>query len=188
MSQREDAWQLLTDWVESPSLRKHMLCVEAAMRVYAKKYQADEDLWGITGLLHDLDYERYPNPDPIAKTGHPFEGVKVLRESEYSEEMIEAILGHATYSGVPRETRMAKCLFAVDELCGFLVAIAYMRPDKLLGITPETVTKYLKKKKFAEKVSREEIAKGSMDLGISEEEHFQTVISALQSISDKIGF
>ncbi len=188
MPQREDAWQLLTDWVESPSLRKHMLCVEAAMRAYALKYQGDEDLWGITGLLHDLDYEKYPNPDPIMKTGHPFEAVKVLREQGYPEEMVEAVLGHATYSGVSRETQMAKCLFAVDELCGFLVAIAYMRPDKLSGITPETVTKYLKKKKFAEKVSREEIARGTMELGISEEEHFKTVISALQNISDKIGF
>ncbi len=102
--------------------------------------------------------------------------------------MIEAILGHATYSGVPRETQLAKCLFAVDELCGFLVAIAYMRPDKLSGITPETVTKYLRKKKFAEKVSREEIARGTIELGLSEEEHFKTVISALQNISDKIGF
>ncbi|HEY4526194.1 MAG TPA: HD domain-containing protein [Candidatus Paceibacterota bacterium] len=188
MPSREDAWETVAEWVVSPSLRKHMLCVESAMREYAQKYNEDEDLWGITGLLHDFDYERYPEPNASAKTGHPFEGVKILREKGYPEEALEAVLGHATYSGVPRETRMAKCLFAVDELCGFVVAVAYMRPDKLAGITPEVVRKYLAKKKFAERVNRAEIAQGILELGVSEEEHFQTVISALQKISDKIGF
>ncbi len=187
MHSREEAWSLLTEWVQSESLRRHMLCVEAAMRAYAEKYGADPEEWGLAGLLHDLDYEKYPSPDPAAKTGHPFEAVKLLREKNYPEEILEAILGHATYSGTPRRTQMAKCLFAVDELCGFLVAMAYMRPDKLNGITPDTVRKYLKKKKFAEKVSREEIAQGIAELGISEDEHFNLVAGALQGIMGELG-
>lgn len=187
MPSRAEAWNLLTEWVQSESLRRHMLCVEAAMRVYAEKYGGDREEWGLAGLLHDLDYEKYPNPDPAAKTGHPFEAVKLLKEKKYSEEILEAILGHATYSGTPRASQMAKCLFAVDELCGFLVAIAYMRPDKLAGITPDAVRKYLKKKKFAEKVSREEIAQGVAELGVSEDEHFSLVAGALRSIAGELG-
>ncbi len=187
MPSRSEAWDLLTEWVQSESLRRHMLCVEAAMRAYANKYGGDPEEWGLTGLLHDLDYEKYPQPDPMARTGHPFEAIKLLREKGYPESVLEAILGHATYSGAPRTSQMAKCLFAVDELCGFIVAIGYMRPDKLQGITPDTVRKYLKKKKFAEKVSREEIAQGVAELGLPEEEHFVLVIGALQGIAGEIG-
>ncbi|MFH0890669.1 MAG: HDIG domain-containing metalloprotein [Candidatus Liptonbacteria bacterium] len=188
MPNREDAWQLLMEWVVSPNLRKHMLCVEAAMREYAKKYDENQELWGITGLLHDFDYEKYPVPDPIAKTGHPFEGVKVLKEMGYPPEIASAILGHAVYAGVPRDSLMAKCLFAVDELCGFLMAIAYMRPDKLAGITPEVVKKYLKREKFAEKVNRAEIAQGIKELEVGEDKHYELVIKALQDISQELGF
>lgn len=185
---REEAWQLLTEWVGSESLRRHMLAVEAAMRAYSQKYGGDREIWSLTGLLHDFDYERYPTPDPVQKTGHPFHGVKLLREKGYPEEIIQAILGHALYSGVPRETPMAKCLFACDELCGFIVAIGRMRPDGLKSVTPDVVRKYLKRQKFAEKVSREEIAQGIAELGVPEDEHYATVIRALQEIAGELGF
>ena len=203
---REDAWKLLQEYVKSESLVRHCLTVEAAMRAYAVKYGGDPEMWGMAGLLHDFDYEKFPHPDPVQKTGHPFEGVKVLKEKGYPEEIIQAILGHAMYSGTPRETMMAKCLFACDELCGFIVAVARMRPDNLAGITPDTVRKYLKKKKFAEKVSREEIRQGVEELpasppassslggelqrgeGIPEDEHITLVIKALQGISKELGF
>ncbi|KKW45709.1 MAG: HAD family hydrolase [Candidatus Liptonbacteria bacterium RIFCSPLOWO2_01_FULL_56_20] len=185
---RDEAWRLLTEYVASEGLHKHSLAVEAAMRAYARKYGEDEELWGIAGLLHDFDYEKYPHPDPAAKTGHPFEGVRVLRERGYPEEIIQAILGHAVYSGVPRHTTIAKCLFAVDELCGFLTAIAYVRPEHLNGLTPEKVEEYLKKKRFAEKVNREEIREGMAGLGIPAEEHIRTVIEAMQGAAGTLGF
>lgn len=183
---RDEANKLMCEWVSSDSLRKHMYAVEAAMRAYAEKYGGDVELWGVTGLLHDFDYEKYPNPDPVAKTGHPFEGVRYLQSLDYPPEIIEAILGHALYSGVPRVSQMAKCLFAVDELCGFVVACAYMRPEKLNGLEVASVKKKLKDKKFAAKVSREDIALGVAELGISEEEHITFVISALQPINNVI--
>jgi putative nucleotidyltransferase with HDIG domain len=185
---REEAWKLLEEWVSSESLRRHMLAVEAAMRAYARKYDEDEELWGIAGLLHDLDYERYPMPDTTAKSGHPFEAVKVLEAKCYPPEIIQAILGHATYTGVPRETLLAKCLFACDELCGFITAIGWIRPERLVGLTPAKVKKYLKNKRFAEKVSREEIARGIAELGIPEEEHIALVIQAMQGIAKQLGF
>ena len=188
MPTREDALILLNQWITKPGLLGHSLAVEAAMRTYAAKFGGNPEEWGICGLLHDMDYEKFPLPDGTAQTGHPFEGVKVLRTKGYPASVIEAILGHATYSGTPRVTPLAKCLFACDELCGFLVAIAYMRPDKLAGITPEVVAKYLKKKKFAEKVSREEIAQGIAELGVPTEEHYATVTRALQGISQELGF
>ena len=188
MITRADAWQLLTEHVESHSLRKHMLAVEAAMRAYAQKYGGDAEEWGIAGLVHDFDYEKHPYPDPAAKTGHPFEGVKILKEKGYPDSIIDAILGHALYSGTPRESQMAKCLFACDELCGFITAIGHMRPDHLVSVTPETVKKYLKKKKFAEKVSREDIAQGIAELGIPEDEHIALVIGAMQGIAGELGF
>ncbi len=177
----------MEEWVESRGLRKHMLAVESAMRAYARKYGQDEELWGIAGLLHDFDYEKYPNPERN-KEGHPFPAVKILREKGYPEEIIQAILGHAVYSGVPRETLMAKCLFAVDELCGFLTAMAYIRPERLNGLTPDKVREYLKNKRFAEKVSREEIAQGITEIGVSEDEHIALVIQAMQGIADKLRF
>ncbi len=186
MPSRDDAWNLLTEWVSSESLRKHMLAVEAAMRAYARKYGEDEELWGLAGLLHDLDYEKYPQPDAAVKTGHPFEAIKVLREKGYPEEIIQAILGHAVYSGTPRETPMAKCLFACDELCGFVTAVGWIRPERLAGLTPAKVKKYLKNKRFAEKVNREEIAQGIAELGMAEDEHIALVIEAMQGAGDRI--
>jgi putative nucleotidyltransferase with HDIG domain len=186
MKTREEALQLMQEWVQSESLRKHMLCMEVAMRAYARKYGEDEELWGICGLLHDFDYERFPEPNAEKKTGHPFEGVKVLKEQGYQESIIEAILGHALYSGVPRTSQMAKCLFACDELCGFIVACAYMKPDKFMSLTPESVNKKLKDKSFAAKVSREDIQLGVEELGIDKNEHIQFVIDALKPIQSQI--
>lgn len=167
-------------------MRKHMLCVEAAMRAYARKFDADEELWGICGLLHDYDYERYPTYDAEKQIGHPYEGVRNLKELGYPEEIIEAILGHALYSGVPRTSQMAKCLFACDELCGFLVACAYMRPDKFHSLTADSVKKKLKDKKFAAKVSREDIDQGVSELGIDKDEHMNFIIEALKPIQPQI--
>ena len=174
------------EWVTSESLRKHMLSVEAAMRAYAEKYGEDSEIWGICGLLHDFDYERYPQFDAQEKTGHPFEGVKILEERGYSEEIIEAILGHALYSGVERKSQMAKCLFACDELCGFLVACAYMRPDKFSSLTVDSVKRKLKDKKFAAKVSREDIELGVSEMQIPKDEHIGFVIEALKPIQKEI--
>ena len=186
MINRNEALNLMQDWVKSESLRKHMLCVEAAMSAYAKKYSENEEIWSICGLLHDFDYEKYPTYDVDLKTGHPFEGVKVLKEKDYPEEIIQAILGHAQYSRFPRSSRMAKCLFACDELCGFLVACAYMRPDHFISLSAENVIKKLKDKKFAAKVSREDIEQGIEELEINREEHFNFVIGALKNIQEKI--
>ena len=185
---RGDAYNLMCEWVTSESLRKHMLCVEAAMRAYAKKYGEDEDLWGIAGLLHDYDYEKFPIFDAEAKTGHPFEGVRNLQSLGYPDEIIQAILGHALYSGVPRTSNMAKSLFACDELCGFIMACAYMRPDKLNGLEAKSVTKKLKDKSFAAKVSREDIALGINELQTDQEQHIDFVIAALRKISKDLGF
>jgi putative nucleotidyltransferase with HDIG domain len=185
---RAEAYKLMCDWVTSESLRKHMLCVEAVMRAYARKFSEDEEMWGITGLLHDFDYEKYPEPNAEAKTGHPFEGVKYLQSQNYPEEIIQAILGHALYSGVPRISNMAKTLFAVDELCGFVVACAYMKPDKLESLDAVSVKKKLKDKKFAAKVSREDIALGIKEMNVIEDEHINFVILALRSISKELGF
>ncbi len=183
MPTREQSWDLLCEWVQSESLRKHMLAVEAAMRAYAVKYNQDPELWGIAGLLHDFDYEKYPS-----KEDHPFKGVAKLKELGYPEEMTTAVLGHALYSGVPRETDMAKVLFACDELCGFIVACGHVRPEKLNGLAAPSVLKKLKTKAFAEKVSREDIDLGVSELKTDKSEHINFVISALQKISNQLGF
>lgn len=156
------------------------------MRAYAKKFGEDEELWGLCGLLHDFDYEKYPTPDAAAKTGHPFEGEKILREKGYPEEVIHIILGHAQYSGVPRDTNAAKCLFAVDELCGFVMAIAHMKPDRFATLTIQSVEKRLKEKKFAAKVSREDIEQGIAELGVARAEHIQLVITAMAGIAEQL--
>lgn len=180
---REAAWNLLCAWTQSDALRKHALGVEASMRAYAKKLGGDEELWAVTGLLHDLDYEKHPT-----KEEHPFKGVEALRETGYPEEMLDAILGHASYSGVPRESLMAKALFAVDELSGFVVAVALVRPSKKLeDVTVKSVKKKLKEKSFAKGCDREEIAQGAQELGVDMDEHIQTIITALQGISDELG-
>lgn len=186
MKTRDEAFQLMQEGVQSESLRKHMLCVEAAMRAYAKKYGEDEELWGICGLLHDFDYERYPEFDAEKQTGHPYEGIKVLKEQGCPDEIIQAILGHALYSGVPRVSNMAKFLFACDELCGFLVACAYMRPDKFMSLTADSVKRKLKDKRFAAKVSRKDIELGIAELGNNKDSHIQFVIEALKPIQNQI--
>jgi putative nucleotidyltransferase with HDIG domain len=165
-----------------------MLCVEAAMRAYAKKFGEDEEMWAIAGLLHDFDYEKYPAYNETDKTGHPFEGVRELEKLGYPKEIIEAILGHALYSGVPRASKMAKILFACDELCGFIIACALMKPDKLASLDAKSVKKKLNNKNFAAKVSREDIALGLTETGMPEDEHFQFVINALRGISLELGF
>ncbi|GJM27305.1 MAG: HDIG domain-containing protein [Phycisphaerae bacterium] len=184
---RDKAWALLNEYTESESLVRHMLAVEAAMKAYANTLGEDENLWGVTGLLHDFDYEKWPNPDRD-ETGHPFTGVAILREQGYPEEMLNAILGHADYSGVARETPMAKALFAVDELCGFVMAVAYVRPENLTGMTPKSVKKKLKDKAFAAAVSRDDIRIGVEEMGVDQDAHIQTVIDAMQGISGELGF
>ena len=184
---RQAALELVKEYTQRESLIKHMLAVEAAMRFYARKFEEDEELWGATGLLHDFDYERWPNPN-LDRTEHPFTGVKILGERGYPEAMIDAILGHAEYSGVARESQMSKTLFAVDELCGFITAVAHVRPDHLGGMKPKSVRKKLKDKRFAAKVSREDIAKGIEELGIDESEHIANCIEAMQGIAGEMGF
>jgi putative nucleotidyltransferase with HDIG domain len=185
---RHEANKLMCEWVTSDSLRKHMYAVEAAMRAYAQKYNGDVEMWGIAGLLHDFDYEKYPTPDAQAKTGHPFEGVRHLTSLNYPKEIIEAILGHALYSGVARETQMSKCLFAVDELSGFIVAVAKMKPDGLQSLEAKSVKKKLKDKSFAAKVSRSDIALGILELQTTEDDHIDFVIKALRPVAKELGF
>ncbi len=180
---RDKAWDLLAEYTKSGSLRTHALAVEAAMRAYASKYCEDEEKWGMCGLLHDFDYEKYPT-----KEGHPWAGSKILKEKGYPDDVIEAILGHADYTGVPRRSLMAKCLFAVDELSGFLVALAKVRPGKFESMTPDSVERNLKKKGFAEKISRDDIDRGIRELGADRVEHFNLAIQALKNASKELGF
>jgi putative nucleotidyltransferase with HDIG domain len=183
MRKREEAWALLQEYTTNPSLIKHALAVEAAMRAYARKWGQDEELWGITGLLHDFDYEKHPTPEE-----HPFVGCNILREKGYPEEMIEAILGHANYSGVPRQTLLAKALFACDELSGFITAVALVRPSKsIFDVDVKAVKKKLKDKAFAKGVNREDVKNGSLELGVDLDEHIQFVIDALKEEADALG-
>lgn len=180
---RNEALSLMQEWTQNESLRKHMLCVETAMRAYALRFTADEVLWGITGLLHDFDYERYPNPPD-----HPLKGSEVLAEKGYPEEMRIAILGHASYTNVPRESLMAKTLFACDELCGFIVACSLVKPDKKVdSVEVISVRKKLKDKAFARNVSREDIINGATELGIPLDEHIQFVLDALKTNAGHLG-
>lgn len=172
---REESLALLKSWIANEALRKHMLAVEAAMIAYARKFGEDEALWGATGLLHDFDYEKNPTMET-----HVFAGIPVLAEAGYPAPMLDAIMGHADYFGFPRETKLSKTLFAVDELCGFLTAIAYVRPTKNLeGIEFSSIRKKLKDKAFARAVSREDIQKGTGELGIPMEEHVMFVTKAV---------
>ena len=180
---REEAWTLVCEWTESESLRRHMLGVEAAMRAYAREFGEDEDLYGVTGLLHDLDYERYPD----LGTGHPREALKLFEESGYPPELIEAVAGHATFLGVPRETRMAKTLFAVDELSGFIAACALVRPTGIEGMAPKSVKKKLKQPSFAAGVNRDEVQQGAEELGVDFTEHVAFVIAAMQGRAEDLG-
>jgi len=180
---REEAWELVTEWIESDSLRKHLLGVEAAMRAYAREYGGDEELWAVTGLLHDLDYERYPDLD----TGHPRKALELFEEKGYPGELIDAVAGHATFLGVPRETRMAKTLFAVDELSGFIAACALVRPTGIEGMAPKSVKKKLKQPSFAAGVNREEVQQGADELGVDFTEHVAFVIAAMEQQADELG-
>lgn len=180
--QRKEALALMHEYTQSESLRKHMLCVETALRAYAQKFQQDENLWGITGLLHDFDYERYPNPPD-----HPLKGNEILASLNYPEELRTAILGHASYTNVPRETLLAKTLFACDELCGFLVACSLVKPDKkIASVEVSSVKKKLKDKGFARNVSREDIMQGAQELNIPLDEHIQFVLTALGNNSKNL--
>lgn len=183
MMNRDDAYQLLTEYTKKEALINHALAVEAGMRAYACKFNEDEESWGIVGLLHDFDYEKYPSLE-----FHPMEGAKILREKGYSEEWITAILGHAEHTGVPRETLMAKTLFAVDELAGFITAVTYVRPNRSLAeVSLKSVKKKLKDKRFAAQVSREDIQRGAEELNVDLDAHIDFVIKAMQGIADKLG-
>ncbi len=180
---RDEAYQLLTEYTKKENLIKHALAVEAAMRAYARKFGEDEEAWGVVGLLHDFDYEMYPSLED-----HPFKGAEILRQKGFPEEWVEAILGHAEHTGVPRKTLMAKTLFAVDELCGFITAVALVRPDKKLeSVKVKSVKKKLKDKAFARQVSREDIRKGAEELGVDLDEHIAFVLEAMKGIAPKLG-
>ena len=180
---RDEAWQLVTEWIESDSLRKHLLGVEAAMRAYAREYGEDEELWAATGILHDLDYERHPD----LETGHPRVALAYFEEQGYPPELIDAVAGHASFLGVPRETRMAKTLFAVDELSGFIAACALVRPTGIEGMAPKSVKKKLKQPSFAAGVNRDEVQQGAEELGVDFTEHVAFVIGAMQERADELG-
>jgi len=180
---REDAWNLVREWISSESLRKHLLGVEAAMRAYAREGGEDEDLWGITGLVHDLDYERYPDLD----TGHPRHALKELEARGYPQEVIDAVAGHAEFLGVPRETPLAKTLFAVDELSGFIAACALVRPTGIEGMKPKSVRKKLKQPSFAAGVDRDQVHRGAEELGVDFDQHVAFVIDAMADRADELG-
>ena len=180
---RDAALALLHEHTEGPGLRKHAYAVEAAMRAYARKQGADEELWGVTGLLHDFDYEKHPS-----RKEHPFVGCRILEQRGYPKEMIEAILGHAAYSGTPRETPMARALFASDELCGLITAAALVQPNKSLAeVTPDSVLRKMRTKGFARSVNRDEIEQGASELGVPLEEHVAFVLAALQGEAKALG-
>ena len=179
---REESWELLREWTESDSLLKHMLAVEAAMRAYARKFGEDEERWGITGLLHDMDYEKHPTP-----AEHPTVGVAELERRGYPEDVRRAILSHADYLDVPRETPMEKTLYAVDELSGFIVACALVRPERLEGLKAKSVRKKMKQKSFAASVNREDITSGAEELGVDLNEHIDFVVAALRERADALG-
>ncbi len=179
---RQEAWTLLGEWVSSPSLTRHVLAVEAAMRAYAPRFDGDIELWGATGLLHDLDYERYPS----LEDGHPRYAIKELEHRGYPPELVRAVASHADFMGVPRETPMEKTLYAVDELSGFLLACAYVRPEGLTGMTPKSVKKKLRQPSFAAAVNRDELRLGAEELGVEFDEHLTIVIAALEERGDQL--
>jgi putative nucleotidyltransferase with HDIG domain len=181
---REQAWTLLTEWVDSPSLRRHCLSVETAMRAYADKNGEDVELWGATGLLHDMDYEKHPDMD--APDGHPRTALRVLEEQGYPPELIRGVASHADFLGVARETPMEKTLAAVDELSGFLVACAAVRPEGIHGLTPKSVKKKLKQPSFAAAVNRDEIRENVEALGVDLDEHIRFMVAALEARADEL--
>src|SRR5438874_3705940 len=183
MNDRDAAWGLLTEFTQSESLRKHALAVEACMRAYAKKFGEDQDLWGIVGLIHDFDYEKYPTPEE-----HPYKGNEILKERGYSDEIRRAIMSHAEYSGVSRDTRMEKALFACDELAGFITACTLVKPSKSLAeVEAKSVRKKMKDKAFARSVIRDDIINGARDLDVDLDEHIAFCIGALRGIASESG-
>jgi predicted hydrolase (HD superfamily) len=186
---REEAWTLLTEWVQSPSLRRHCQAVEAAMLAYAARgglSAEDAELWGVTGLLHDADYERFPDMDD-AERGHPRSIMAELEARDAPPEMVRAIASHADFLGVSRDTPMERTLYAVDELSGFLVACAAVRPEGIVGLTPKSVKKKLKQPSFAAAVDREDIRTGAEALGVELDEHIRTLVAALEERADELG-
>lgn len=180
---REDAWGLLTEYTQSESLRKHARAVEACMRAYAEKFGEDPDRWSMTGLLHDFDYEKYPSAED-----HPFRGNEILAERGWPEDVRRAIMSHAEYSGVPRETNMEKALFACDELAGFITAVALVKPTKSLAeVDVKSVRKRMKDKAFARAVSRDDITKGAAELGVDLDEHIAFCIEAMKRVAGDLG-
>jgi putative nucleotidyltransferase with HDIG domain len=180
---RDAAWDLFCEWTESDSLRKHALSVEAGMRAYARRFGEDEERWAVTGLVHDLDYERYPD----LETGHPRYALKELEQRDYPQDVIDAVAGHADFLEVPRETLMAKTLYAVDEMSGFVTACALVRPTGIEGMKPKSVRKKMKTPAFAAKVPRDQLERGAEELGVELNEHIQVVIDALAEHSDELG-
>lgn len=182
---RDQAYTLMTEWTQSDSLRKHMLSVETAVVAYAKKYGEDENKWAVAALLHDFDYERHPD---LNENGHPFVGVKYLREQGYDEDILEAILGHANFSGVPRTTPLAKTLYACDEITGLITAAVYVRPDKnIANQTVDSLKKKFKDKAFAKGVNRDDVKQGAEELGVELWEHVAFVLAAMQARADILG-
>jgi predicted hydrolase (HD superfamily) len=185
---RDEALTLMHEYTPSDALRKHMYAVEAAMRAYARQHGEDEETWGVVGLLHDFDYERFPNDAHAPDREHPAEGSRILAARGYPEHLRRAILGHASYTGVPRDTLLAKVLFAVDELCGFLVACALVRPSRsLMDLEVASVKKKLKDKAFARGVNRDEVRQGAEELGVDLDRHIAFCIAALRPIEASLG-
>ncbi len=181
---RQEAWAVLTEHATNPNLLKHMRAVEAVMRAYARRFGQDEETWGVVGLLHDLDYEKHPSQE----AGHPFKGVEVLRGRGLDETLCRAILSHADYSGVPRGTLMEKALFAADELSGFVIAVALVKPNRTLAeVDAASVKRKMKDKAFAKGVRREDIVRGATELGIPLDDHIAAVIAALREIAPQLG-
>ena len=180
---REQAWTLVTEWIAGEPLRRHVLAVEASMRAYARRDGADEELWGNTGLVHDLDYERFPD----LETGHPRYALAELERLDWPPELIDAVAGHAPYLGVPRESALSRTLYAVDELSGFVAACAMVRPTGIEGMKPKSVKKKLKTPAFAAAVDREQVRIGAEELGVDFDEHLEIVIGALAECADELG-
>jgi putative nucleotidyltransferase with HDIG domain len=179
---RSEAWNLLCEWTKTASLRRHCMAVETSMRAYAERFEGDVELWGATGLLHDLDYERYPN----LEDGHPRYALRELEAQGYPPELIRAVASHADFMGVSRDSPMEKSLYAVDELSGFVLAVAYVRPEGLHGMTPKSVKKKLKQPSFAAAVNRQDITQGAQELGVDFDEHLGVVIAALEARSEEL--
>jgi putative nucleotidyltransferase with HDIG domain len=183
MTDRSAGWHLLTEFTQSESLRKHALAVEACMRAYARKFSADEELWGTVGLIHDFDYEKYPSAQE-----HPYKGNTILKERGYSDEICRAIMSHAEYTGVTRDNLLEKALFACDEVAGFITAVALVKPGKSLAeVEAKSVRKKMKDKAFARSVNRDDIVNGARDLGVDLDEHIAFCIDALKGIAGELG-